>query len=131
MRYACTPTPGASAPRGDRELRGVTVTFSAGLSEDLDRQGLFCPIGANPATDWLTGAALDPDGFIRTDWDRESIDLGATWELVGRSPLPFETSIPGVSAAGDTRSGAMKRVAAAVGEGASAVKSVHRVLVPR
>jgi len=87
---------------------------------------LLCLIGAELATDWLTG-----EGLIRTDWDLESIDLGVAWELIGRSPLPFETSSPGVFAAGDARSGATKWVAAAVGEGASAVKSVHRILVPR
>ena len=46
----------------------------------------------------------------------------------GRDPLPFETSQPGVFAVGDVRSGSMKRVAAAVGEGSSAVRSVHEYL---
>jgi thioredoxin reductase (NADPH) len=55
-------------------------------------------------------------------------DLGPPWELLRRSPLPFETSVPGVFAAGDVRSGSMKRVAAAVGEGSSAVRAVHEYL---
>jgi len=119
-----------TALRGDGALRGVMVTSSTGVSEDLGCDGLFCLISAEPATGWLTEVALDPDGSIWTDRDLESTDLGVAWELIGRSPVPFETSIPGVFAAGDARSGAVKRVAASVGEGASAVKSVHRILVP-
>ena len=52
------------------------------------------------------------------------------WAALGRRPLAFETSIPRVFAAGDVRHGSMKRIAAAVGEGASAVASVHRALAP-
>src|SRR6476619_4677036 len=111
MRYACTPTPRA-ALRGDGALRGVMVTSSTGVSEDLGCDGLFCPISAQPATGWLTEVALDPDGTIWTDRDLESIDLGVARELIGRSPVPFETSIPGIFAAGDARSGAVKRMAA-------------------
>jgi thioredoxin reductase (NADPH) len=85
--------------------------------------GLFCFIGAQPATAWLTGVALDDDGFLPTD-----VQLGDRWTGTTRPPLPFETSVPGVFAAGDVRSESMKRVAAAVGEGASAVRSVHRAL---
>jgi thioredoxin reductase (NADPH) len=54
--------------------------------------------------------------------------LGATWAEPGRRPLPFETSQPLVFAIGDVRSGSMKRVAAAVGDGASAIRSVHTAL---
>jgi thioredoxin reductase (NADPH) len=50
------------------------------------------------------------------------------FDLLGRLPLPFETNIPGVFAAGDVRHGSMKRVAAAVGDGASAVRSVHEAI---
>ena len=57
--------------------------------------------------------------------------LADSWPEEFGTPLPFETSIPGVFAAGDVRIGSMKRVAAAVGEGASAVASVHRRLAPR
>jgi thioredoxin reductase (NADPH) len=52
-------------------------------------------------------------------------ELRDTWAALGRTPLPFETSVPAVFAAGDVRLGSMKRVAAAVGEGASAIRSVH------
>jgi thioredoxin reductase (NADPH) len=67
--------------------------------------------------------ALDRDGFVLTD--RQLPDAASS----GASPaLPFETSVPGVFAAGDVRHGSMKRVAAAVGEGSSAVRSVHERL---
>jgi thioredoxin reductase (NADPH) len=91
--------------------------------------GLFCFIGAAPATDWLSGLAVDDKGFLRTDAQlhEEELDRGP-WPDLGRRPLPFETSEPQVFAAGDVRSGSMKRVAAAVGEGASAVSSVHAAL---
>jgi thioredoxin reductase (NADPH) len=84
--------------------------------------GLFCFIGARPATAWLAGGVLlDDDGFILTDRYLPS-SAGTV------SALPFETSIAGVFAAGDVRHGSMKRVAAAVGEGSSAVRSVHERL---
>jgi thioredoxin reductase (NADPH) len=50
--------------------------------------------------------------------------------MLGRAPLSFETNVPGIFAVGDVRSGSMKRVAAAVGEGASAIRSVHLALAP-
>jgi hypothetical protein len=93
-------------------------------------RGLFCLIGAEPATEWLSGVAVDEDGFIRTDRDLTSQDLSATWSLLGRARLPYETSVPAVFAAGDVRSGSMKRVASAVGEGASTIRSVHLALAP-
>jgi thioredoxin reductase (NADPH) len=93
--------------------------------------GLFCFIGALPATDWLKSVALDDDGFVLTDRDIPSDAQGEAWTLLGRHPLPLETNIPGVFAVGDVRSGSMKRVAAAVGEGASAVRSVHLALAAR
>lgn len=89
-------------------------------------QALFCFIGAEPATDWLTDVERDDHRFVRTGTD--VLDLGDRWRDVDRMPLPFETSVPGVFAAGDVRRGSMKRVAAAVGEGSSAVASVHRAL---
>jgi thioredoxin reductase (NADPH) len=90
--------------------------------------GLFCFIGAEPATSWLTGIAAEDNGFIRTDVELNSTDLGLTWADLGRRPLPFETNVPGVFAVGDVRSGSMKRVAAATGEGASAIASVHKAI---
>jgi thioredoxin reductase (NADPH) len=113
---------------GADSLSAVTLTTSNGDTSEIDCHGLFCFIGAQPETTWLTRLALDEDGFIRTDRDLSEGDLGPPWALLRRSPLPYETSIPGVFAAGDVRFGSMKRVAAAVGEGASAIRSVHLAL---
>jgi thioredoxin reductase (NADPH) len=120
-----------TALHGERRLEQVTLTERSGALESGEACacfGLFCFIGATPATDWLTGVALDGDGFVPTDVQLKPGDLGPVWEKNGRQPLPFETSMPGVFAAGDVRQGSMKRVAAAVGEGASAVRSVHQAL---
>lgn len=95
---------------------------------EVDARGLFCFIGAEPATTWLGGLERDTAGFLRTGTDIPEASLGTTWARLGREPLPFETSLPRVFAAGDVRRGSMKRVAAAVGEGSSAVASVHRAL---
>jgi thioredoxin reductase (NADPH) len=89
---------------------------------------LFCFIGAKPATSWLHGTvALDDKGFILTDRSLPA-ELLADSLSAGREVLPFETSVPGVFAVGDVRFGSMKRVAAAVGEGSSAVRAVHEHL---
>lgn len=93
----------------------------------VDARGLFCFIGADPATSWLPTLDRDADGFLRTGTDIAAQSL-AQWQRLGREPLPFETSVPRIFAAGDVRRGSMKRVAAAVGEGSSAVASVHRAL---
>jgi thioredoxin reductase (NADPH) len=117
------------ALRGDGHLEGVTVEHTAsGTNRELPCLGLFCFIGADPATDWLDGAiALDDSGFVLTDRNLpDAIARSPFFE--GRDPLPFETSQPGVFAVGDVRSGSMKRVATAVGEGSSAVRSVHEYL---
>ena len=91
---------------------------------------LFALIGSEPRTEWL-GADLARDrwGFILTGLDRPS-ELGGHW-TGDRPPLPHETSLPGVFAAGDVRRGSVKRVASAVGEGAMAVTLVHRYLDER
>jgi thioredoxin reductase (NADPH) len=108
---------------GEHSLERVSID-SVGT---VDARGLFCFIGADPATAWLPELDRDADGFLRTGTDIAAQSL-AQWQLLGREPLPFETSIPRVFAAGDIRRGSMKRVAAAVGEGSSAVASVHRAL---
>ena len=107
---------------GDHDLEAVRIDTAG----DVEARALFCFIGAEPATSWLDGIDRDESGFIRTGTD---VALALErWQRLGREPLPFETSIPRVFAAGDVRRGSMKRVAAAVGEGSSAVASVHRVL---
>jgi thioredoxin reductase (NADPH) len=117
-----------TALHGDRRLTHVTLTDRRGGNDEACACfGLFCFIGATPATDFLTGVRLDGDGFVLTDVQLGT-DPGPAWERAGRSPLPYETSMPGVFAVGDVRLGSMKRVAAAVGEGASAVRSVHQAL---
>jgi len=107
---------------GREHLERVTLRdLATDELRPIDCSGLFCFIGARPATAWLDGnVALDDDGFILTD--RQLPMVGTP------GPLPFETSLPGVFAAGDVRHGSMKRVAAAVGEGSSAVRSVHERL---
>ena len=90
---------------------------------------LFSFIGADPETSWLNGcAALDDRGFVLTDRALTDEQLDEGWSALGRRPLPFETSRPGLFAVGDVRSGSMKRVAAAVGEGSAAVSAVHQFL---
>jgi thioredoxin reductase (NADPH) len=114
---------------GDEFLEEVSITDQmADSTQAQPCAGLFCFIGAEPATDWLTGIATGDDGFIRTDVQLNDDDLGPAWATLGRRPLPFETNIPGVFAVGDVHSGSMKRVAAATGEGASAIASVHRAI---
>jgi thioredoxin reductase (NADPH) len=114
---------------GGTALEHVTLTDRLGAVEEIQAcHGLFCFIGAEPATAWLDGIAFDEDGFIRTDVQLAPDDLGETWTALGRAPLPFETSVPAVFAVGDVRHASMKRVAAAVGEGASAVRSVHAAI---
>ena len=114
---------------GDRHLERVTLEDTAtGERREVACQGLFCFIGADPATAWLRGTIeLDSAGFVLTD--RALPDPVVTGSaFAARGPLPFETSVPGVFAVGDVRHGSQKRVAAAVGEGSSAVRSVHEHL---
>ncbi|MFJ8358081.1 FAD-dependent oxidoreductase [Streptomyces sp. NPDC093984] len=117
-----------TALHGEERLEGVSLTGRAGAAFRTDCAGLFCFIGAEPATDWLSHVELDEKGFIPTDRELTSGGLGSLWREPERAPLPYETSVPGVFAAGDVRRGSMKRVAAAAGDGASAVRSVHQYL---
>ncbi|GAB2641228.1 FAD-dependent oxidoreductase [Prescottella soli] len=116
---------------GQTSLEDITVTDnSTGRSHTARCCGLFCFIGAEPATSWLKDIRLDAAGFILTDAAIGPGPVGEEWEALGRGPLPFETSEPGVFAVGDVRAGSMKRVAAAVGDGASCVRSIHEYLGP-
>jgi thioredoxin reductase (NADPH) len=120
-----------TALSGGSTLQRITLTDNAtGRVSERPCRGLFCFIGARPATRWLPGLALDTAGFIRTDAQLDPEDLGVTWTALGRAPLPFETSVPTVFAAGDVRLTSVKRVASAVGEGANAVQSIHTALGP-
>jgi thioredoxin reductase (NADPH) len=113
---------------GDRTLTSVRVA-TEGVDAVLPCVALFSFIGADPTADWLSGcAALDERGFVLTDRSLGEEHLDGRWEALGRRPLPFETSYPGLFAVGDVRAGSTKRVAAAVGEGSAAVRSVHEYL---
>jgi thioredoxin reductase (NADPH) len=113
---------------GDQALSTVLVTGKDG-DDAIPCAALFSFIGADPSSGWLSGcAALDGKGFVLTDRSLGPEHLGDRWEIFARSPLPFETSHPGLFAVGDVRSGSTKRVAAAVGEGSAAVRSVHEYL---
>jgi thioredoxin reductase (NADPH) len=93
-----------------------------------DIRHVFVMAGASPRTDWLKDCvALDNKGFILTGRDLDPIIHNLKWPLA-RAPQMLETSLPGVFAVGDVRSGNVKRVAAAVGEGSISIYLVHRVL---
>ena len=123
------PKPQVTALYGDRGLEAVTLSNRNRSSERLACGGFFSFIGADAGTEWLSAcASLDDAGFIRTDRaiDRRSLDQ--RWEALARDPLPYETGHPGLFAVGDVRSGSVKRVAAAVGDGSAAVRSSHEHL---
>ncbi|HUC24796.1 MAG TPA: FAD-dependent oxidoreductase [Streptosporangiaceae bacterium] len=113
---------------GTGRLEQLTLRNKAtGRTADVEASALFILAGAQPRTDWLPGTlARDDAGFLLTGPDLAPAGgLPDGWPL-DRSPLPMETSVPAVFAAGDVRHGSTKRVAAAVGEGASAIQSAHR-----
>ena len=105
-----------TALEGDPALERVTWRHrQTGESETKEIGNVFVMIGAQPNTGWLDGCLdLDPKGFI----------------VCGDPASPYSTSRPGVFAVGDVRSGSVKRVASAVGEGSVAVQAVHRFLDP-
>jgi thioredoxin reductase (NADPH) len=111
---------------GGAQLEAVAVRDrSTGDVERLPTTGLFVMIGAEPHTEWLNGTVeRDERGFILTGTD---VDTGGGWPLA-RDPLPLETSVPGVFAAGDVRHASVKRVTTAMGEGATAIQFVHQQL---
>jgi thioredoxin reductase (NADPH) len=109
-------------------LERVTLTSQEGTYE-VACSALFSFIGAEPNSDWLVGAvAVDEHGFVLTDRSLDPSMLGEEWSALSRRPLTYESSLPGLFAVGDLRSGSTKRVAAAVGEGSAAIRSVHEHL---
>jgi thioredoxin reductase (NADPH) len=111
---------------GQARLEALTVEdVRTGQREQVKATAVFVLIGAEPRTGWLREVLqLDDRGFVLTGRDLPA----RAWPL-GRAPLPFETSLPGVFAAGDVRYGSVRRVAGAAGEGAVAVGSVHQYLL--
>jgi thioredoxin reductase (NADPH) len=100
-----------------------------GNAETRDISHVFIMTGAAPNTRWLDGCVvLDAKAFIKTGPDLSPDDLHAAHWPLSRAPYLLETSLPGVFAVGDVRSGNQKRVASAVGEGSTAVALVHQVL---
>jgi thioredoxin reductase (NADPH) len=114
---------------GGTHLESVTWRDkSSGQTSVHDIRHVFIMAGASPRTEWLQGCiALDDNGFILTGRDLGSAN-GVPASAQTRSPSMLETSLPGVFAVGDVRSGNVKRVASAVGEGSVAISLVHRAL---
>jgi thioredoxin reductase (NADPH) len=119
-----------TALAGDSHLERVQWRNKrTGEVEDHDLRHVFVMTGAEPNTSWLQDCvALDAKGFIKTGVELSDQDLkDAGWPLP-RRPLLLESSMPGVFAIGDVRSGSIKRVASAVGEGSISVLFVHQVI---
>jgi len=120
-----------AALEGDSQLERVRWMHKAkGETSGREIHHVFIMAGASPRTEWLQGClALDEKGFILTgrDLDAAKSSGAIAWPLE-RPPQMLETSLPGVFAVGDVRSGNVKRVASAVGEGAICVHLVHRAL---
>ncbi len=124
VRYHVQVTGGT----GTGHLQSLVLQDTASRARrTVPADALFVLIGAQPHTQWLAGTiARDRWGFIRTGPD---LPAGTGHRgPAGRPPLPLETSLPGVFAAGDVRRGSVKRVASAVGEGAATIPLVHRHL---
>jgi thioredoxin reductase (NADPH) len=117
------------ALEGQDQLTRVTCRTAGKDPQTHDIGHVFLMMGALPCTGWLNSCiALNDKGFVRTGSDLLDADMtSSTWKG-GRRPEFFETSIPGIFAVGDVRSGSVKRVAAAVGEGSACIQQVHRVL---
>ncbi len=111
---------------GNGHLEGVEILdANTGQPRKVETPAVFSFIGATPRTDWLPAEIeRDAKGFVRTG---AALSESPYWTRA-RAPFLLEASRPGVFAAGDVRSGSVKRVASAVGEGAMSVQFVHEYL---
>lgn len=118
------------ALEGDNHLERVRLRDrQTGATETHDIRHVFVMAGAVPNTQWLEGRiARDAKGFIKTGPDLSPDDLAVAHWPLGRPPHLLETSLPDVFAVGDVRSGNIKRVASAVGEGSISIAFVHQAL---
>jgi thioredoxin reductase (NADPH) len=130
-RIAATPVielhPNSELTRlhGDEAARLKAISWrdkAGGTEQEADIRNVFVFVGADPETGWLRGreVALDAHGFVLTGLAAQGPD--------GRAPAALEASVPGVFAVGDVRSGSVKRVGGAIGEGAAAVAQIHQYL---
>jgi thioredoxin reductase (NADPH) len=122
------PGAGVSQAAGDGRLESITIEdLGSGDSETVPTAALFVFIGAQPVTSWLEGVvARDGDGYLLSG--AAATEHAPDRWAHDRDPFPLETSMAGVFVAGDARSGSVKRIGAAVGEGASAVQFIHQYL---
>ncbi|HEU4894094.1 MAG TPA: FAD-dependent oxidoreductase [Vicinamibacterales bacterium] len=115
--------------QGTGRVERVILRSPDGTSTDEEVDAVFVFIGTRPQSDWLPAAVLrDAKGFVLTGRDLMAAERYPQVWKEPREPLPLETSVPGVFAAGDLRAGAMNRVASAVGEGSMVVRLVHEYL---
>ncbi len=130
-RIAATPVielhPNSELTRlyGDEAARLKAISWrdkAAGTEQKADIRNVFVFVGADPETAWLRGreVTFDAHGFVLTGLAAQGPD--------GRAPAALEASVPGVFAVGDVRSGSVKRVGGAIGEGAAAVAQIHQYL---
>jgi thioredoxin reductase (NADPH) len=109
---------------GDEKLHSVELeNTKTGEKREVAACSVFSMIGAKPCTNWLPPEIeRDEKGFVKTGIDAAN---APAWKALGRTPAALETSRPGIFAAGDVRSGSVKRCAAAVGEGGMAIDGIH------
>jgi thioredoxin reductase (NADPH) len=116
---------------GTDRLEGLTLHDRRdGGTEQVPAAALFVLIGGEPRTQWLPETVQLRWGYVLTGRDVVRDGVGPSRWPLDRAPLPLETSVPGVFAVGDARYRSIKRVASAVGDGATAVRLVHEFLAP-